>query len=266
MTQTLTDSQLGFAGAVAEQAAERVIKAIKPAEPARPALPDIKALLAQAPAGTAVSYGDCQFTLPAAKPTTQAATGAAPAVETAEVGARPILGALTDPLDKIKVFKGIPVGSVLLGAGLGVVINETINGLQPRRVPATAPETGLKINGANIAYKAGVVVALTTVGNKVLPKEAVVSAVTVIGADVLATLLPVNIWACKLANFFLPEVPATGAVAGVRYKNPSCDTIAPLQQAASARQQLALGAARQNYPLITAPSNDILAGALGGGR
>lgn len=103
------------------------------------------------------------------------------------------LGGLLSPIEKPLSglsFGGLPVGSIALGGATGVLITEVINGLFD---PA-----GATSKTTNLGAKVGAIFLLSMVGTKVFSKQATASAATVITAQVLSQVLPLDAWIDKI--------------------------------------------------------------------
>ena len=89
-----------------------------------------------------------------------------------------LLAAIENPLNSF--YPTIPVGSITVGAITGLVVGEVIDGL-------FAPKTTAgKTNLANVAVKAGGVIALATWGPKLMGRSGNLIAIGILGAQVIA--------------------------------------------------------------------------------
>lgn len=120
-------------------------------------------------------------------------------------------GALTvieNPLNGF--FPNIPIGSIVVGSVVGITLAELVDGLVPPRA------AGGKMNMTNIAVKSGAIVALATFGPKLMTKTGTVIAIGLLGAQVLADILPLDEWIGKIVAFFrklLGFIPGVGTTA-----------------------------------------------------
>ena len=114
-------------------------------------------------------------------------------VEAAEMHAS-YTGLLEKPLDSL--VPKVPLGAIVVGGGLGLIVGDLIDGF----VPATNLDGS--VNFGNVATKGVVAYIAATMGGKIVSKQAGLAIAVVLGAQVLADVLPIDEWAARLRGVF----------------------------------------------------------------
>jgi len=105
-----------------------------------------------------------------------------------------LLGAIEQPVNAI--WPALPLGSIAVGAVVGITVGELIDGFIP---PKSA--TG-GVNMVNVVAKGGGILALTMFGPQLMSKTGTIIAVGLLGAQLLADLLPLDRLVQAIVNFF----------------------------------------------------------------
>ena len=198
MTTALNDVQRELASAIAQG----VVTGMKPpAEASTAQRPSLEEILRQSKPGTTIKFGDLDIKLPekddpADKPSKVPAKATVndDDSQTVELGQQ-LLGIIEKPLNSVKLPGiGAQTGAVVVGAGVGVLVAEVINGMTPR-VSATGG-----VATTNAIVKVAAIGAIGVFGNKLMSPNARLAAAGVIGAQLVADILPLDQWVTKIVN------------------------------------------------------------------
>ncbi len=155
-----------------------------------------------------------------------------------------ITSAVERPLNGI--IPNVKLGSIVIGGTIGLITGELVDGFAPTENPDEIPVK-------NVAIKGGAMVGLAFYGTKFLSREARNSALTVLGLQVAADVLPLDDWIQKIVD---KVRGVTGAATGAT----TSSTVGSGETDAAASQQTILH--RQDVPFAPA-SGDPLAVAFG---
>ena len=150
-----------------------------------------------------------------------------------------LTGAIERPLNRLIPVAGINAGSLLVGGTLGLFLGEVIDGLVTEDLSAADPNRLFKTEflvqaGAKLAAAAVV----HQVGGSFMSRQATNAAITVLGVQALADILPLDRWIEQVVRRFRRN--GTGTAAQARYS-----AVAQAEQVAAAAQSAAA-----NQPFI----------------
>ena len=156
-------------------------------------------------------------------------------IQAAEMSAG-ILSTIERPLNS--VLPGVPVGSIVVGGGAGLIVGEVIDGvINPR-----TSDGG--INFANIAVKGAAAFAFAQFGSQALSRQGATAAVIVLGVQIIADVLPLD----RAVNWIVDKL------GGLAVFNGSQTT--PQRQLTDGGHQVA---DHSQTELVGRESNDVLA-------
>ena len=148
--------------------------------------------------------------------------------QTVTMGSGALLGPIENPING--VYRGMPLGSVLLGGGLGVAMGTAIDELYPHTQNA---DGSLKLNTTNLLFKGGLAVAMVTFGTRVFSSTGALIAAAVFGLQVAADVLhkPLQNLVKWIVDTWRKVTGRTGTVAqGNLYNAPAHNYDAPVSQ------------------------------------
>ncbi len=93
----------------------------------------------------------------------------------------------------------LPIGSLGLGAFLGLISGEFIDGFTPATQPAG------EINWTNVVVKGVGAIAFATAGKTIMSQQAAMAAAAILTAQILADVLPLDQWIAKIRGVFEGE-------------------------------------------------------------
>ena len=104
-----------------------------------------------------------------------------------------LLGVIEQPVNSF--WPTLPLGSVVVGGLVGMTLGELIDGFVP-------PKDALgKTSMTNVIVKAVGMIGLSMYGSMIMSKTGVVISIGLLGAQLLADLLPVDQWIRNLVNW-----------------------------------------------------------------
>ena len=103
---------------------------------------------------------------------------------------RPINQAISGPLG------GIKVGSIGVGSFVGLTVSELVDGFS-EPAPRGAP-----MNFTNLGLKGLAAFGVNQFGPMLMSRDATNFAIAVLGATIIADILPIDVWVNRLVNFF----------------------------------------------------------------
>lgn len=161
-----------------------------------------------------------------------------------------LTGAIERPLNRLIPVAGINAGSLLVGGTLALFLGEVIDGLVTEDLSDLDPDRFFKTEfliqaGAKVAAAA----VLHQVGGSFMSRQATNAAITVLGVQALADILPLDRWIAKVVNRFSRN--GNGTAAQSRF-----NVIAQAEQVAAAAAR-----ATANQPFIV--DDDQLADVFG---
>lgn len=104
--------------------------------------------------------------------------------QTVTMGAGALLGPIERPINGF--WKGMPLGSIILGGGLSVALGTAIDELYPH---TQNTDGSLKLNTTNLLVKGGMAFAFMTFGNRIFSSTGTLIAAAVLGLQVAADIL-----------------------------------------------------------------------------
>ena len=124
-------------------------------------------------------------------------------LEQAAEMAAPLLAPLENALNGIGGAAGIPLGSIFVGGGSGVVVSEVVDAVVPSKVVGG-------FNVINILGKGAAAWAIGNWGTTLMSRQATVLAMGTLGVGVLMQFVDLRAWGARIAGM-IPALPGGAA-------------------------------------------------------